>query len=211
MKLTEGRIRRREFLRRMAGGAGVVGWTIVPRYVLGGPGQTPPSEMVNVAVIGAGGQGFVNTRELLREKDAQVVAVADPVREMDYSRFYYGGAAGRKPVAAYVRRVNEKRGRPQLRCLEYLDFRKLLDERGRELDAVLVATPDHVHATAAAAAIRMGKHVYCEKPLAHDVHEVRRVTELAHQRGVATQMGIINHAKTNYRRVVEWIRAGVVG
>jgi len=211
MQLTERRIQRREFLRLAAGGAGMVGCTIVPRYVLGGPGRTPPSEMVNVAVIGAGGHGFVNTRELLREKDAQVVAVADPVREMDYSRFYYGGVAGRKPVAAYVRQINEKRGRPQLGCLEYLDFRKLLDEHEAEIDAVLVSTPDHVHAVATAAAIRRGKHVYCEKPLAHDIYEVRRVTELARQHGVATQIGIIKHASSNYRRVVEWIRAGVIG
>jgi len=211
MKFALRRIQRREFLRLAAGGAGMVGWTIVARYVLGGPGKTPPSEMVNVAVIGAGGQGFVNTRELLREKDAQVVAVADPVRELDYSRFYYGGVAGRKPVAAYVRKINEKRGRPRLRCLEYPDFRKLLEEHGAEIDAVLVATPDHVHATATAAAIRMGKHVYCEKPLAHDVHEVRCVTELAYQHGVATQMGIINHAGNNYRRIVELICAGVIG
>jgi len=211
MITSERRLNRRDFLRKSAAGAALAGLTIVPRHVLGGAGHTPPSEMVNVAVIGAGGHGFVNVRELLREEDAQVVAVADPVTEMSYARFYYGGVAGRKPVAAYVNQINGKRGKKQLKCLESIDYRTMLEKQANDLDAVLVATPDHVHTFAATAAMKMGKHVYCEKPLGHDVHEVRVATELARKTGAATQLGTITHAGENYRRVVEWIRAGTIG
>jgi predicted dehydrogenase len=91
----------------------------------------------------------------------------------------------------------------------YSDFRKLLEQPG--IDAVVVSTADHTHAPAAAAALRLGKHVYCEKPLAHSVHEARVLAELAAASGKATQMGIQIHAEDNYRRVVELVRAGAIG
>ena len=80
-----------------------------------------------------------------------------------------------------------------------------------KIDAVCVSTPDHTHSVAVMAALKRGKHVYCEKPLAHDVHEVRVLTELARKTGVATQLGTGNHSGSNFRRVVEWIKAGVIG
>ncbi len=89
------------------------------------------------------------------------------------------------------------------------DFRKMLDQRN--LDAVVISTPDHTHAVATVAALKSGRHVYCEKPLAHDVFEVRAVTEAAAKRKLATQMGTQIHAGANYRRVVELIESGVIG
>lgn len=91
----------------------------------------------------------------------------------------------------------------------YRDYRKMLDEPG--FDAVVICTPDHVHAPATMAAIRRGKHVYCEKPLTHTVAEARAVTEAAAKAGVATQMGTQIHSDDNYRRVVELIRGGAIG
>ena len=91
----------------------------------------------------------------------------------------------------------------------YTDFRRMLGRR--DLDAVVISTPDHTHAVATMAALKSGRHVYCEKPLAHDVFEVRAVTEEARKRKLATQMGTQIHAKDNYRRVVELIETGAIG
>ncbi len=91
----------------------------------------------------------------------------------------------------------------------YNDFRKMLEQK--DIDAVVVSTPDHVHAVAAAAAIKAGHHIYCEKPLAHSVWEARRVTDLARQHKRASQMGTQIHALSNYRRVVEIIQSGAIG
>src|SRR5207244_2753038 len=89
------------------------------------------------------------------------------------------------------------------------DFRKLLEQPG--IDAVVVSTADHVHAPASAMAMKMGKHCYCEKPLAHNVYEARVVAETAKKMKVATQMGTQIHAEDNYRRVVELVQAGAIG
>jgi predicted dehydrogenase len=91
----------------------------------------------------------------------------------------------------------------------YADFRKMLARH--DLDAVVVSTPDHTHAVATMAALKSGRPVYCEKPLAHEVFEVRAVTEAARKYRLATQMGTQIHAKTNYRRVVELIETGAIG
>ncbi len=91
----------------------------------------------------------------------------------------------------------------------YTDFRKLLDQR--DLDAIVVSTPDHTHAVATMAALKSGRHVYCEKPLAHDVYEVRAVTEAARKCKLATQVGTQIHATANYRRVVELIEKEAIG
>jgi predicted dehydrogenase len=93
----------------------------------------------------------------------------------------------------------------------YKDFRVMLDKEAKEIDAVSVGTPDHIHAVATMAAIRAGKHVYCQKPLTHTLHECRTVTEAAHKAGVATQMGNQGHATEGARLTNEWLRAGVIG
>ncbi len=184
--------------------------TIVPRSVLGGSAYVAPSDRVNIAVIGTGGQGIVNMKALFKEPDAQVIAIADPNEESDYSRFYYGGTAGRAPALKLIQEHNGQQGNSSAKCTPYLDYRRMLD-REKAIDAVLVATPDHVHAVATMAAIRLGKHVYCEKPMTHTIYEARRITEAAREAGVATQMGNQGHSGDGIRRTCEWIWAGAIG
>jgi predicted dehydrogenase len=201
---------RRRFIQQAS--AAAVTASIVPRHVLGGVGHTPPSETVNVAIIGAGGQGLHNMRALLALADVQIVAVADVMAEADYSQFYYRGTAGRIPALKLVEKkmADHPSGNQNKRCRGYVDFRKMLDTE-KSIDAVLIATPDHMHCVASLAAIARGKHVYCEKPLARTVYETRRVTEAARAAKVATQMGNHGHSGDGIRMTVEWIRDGVIG
>jgi predicted dehydrogenase len=201
------KITRRNFLEVSAT---VAAFTVLPRHVLGGAGFVPPSEKVNIAIVGAGGQGRTNARALFGEKDAQIMAVCDPAEQNDYSRFYYQGAAGRKPVMAEVEKHYTNKNGAAYRCAEYLDFRKML-EREKAIDAVLCATPDHAHAVVTMAAIRHGKHVYCEKPLTHNVWEARKIAQAAREARVATQMGNQGHSGEGIRLTCEWIWDGAIG
>lgn len=205
---------RRRFLKSAAGTAAALGsFHIVPRHVLGGPNQTPPSEIVNVALVGAGGRGRQNARDLMKLNDVRITAVADPAEHWDLSRFYYKGVAGRKPaVAEYKKHYSGKTGKKSenYSCTEYVDFREMLDKQN-DLDAVLCATPDHMHATVSVASMRSGKHCYCEKPLTHNVAEARLVSKVAKETGLATQMGNQGHSNTGIRETVELIRAGAIG
>ena len=176
-------ISRRKFMgSSIAAGAA---FSIVPSYVLGGPGKTPPSEKLNIAVIGAGGKGHSNTRACGHEN---IVALCDVDQE--------------KANRTFVAFPKAKR---------YKDFRRMLDEMDKDIDAVIVATPDHTHAVAALKAIRMGKHVFVQKPLTHTVQEARMLTEAAREMGVATQMGNQGHAKDDCRLTKEWIADGAIG
>jgi predicted dehydrogenase len=166
--------------------------------------------MLHVAIIGAGGQGIQNLQELLQQPDVRITAVCDVAEETDYSRFYYGGRGGRVPALKLVQTRDMERGEGEGRCAGYTDFRRMLDQEAA-VDAVLVATPDHTHAVAVIASLERGKHVYCEKPLAHSVHEVRRIMDTADRAGVATQMGNQGHSGEGIRLTVEWIRAGAIG
>src|SRR4029079_1575294 len=94
---------------------------------------------------------------------------------------------------------------------KYRDFRVMLEKEAEKIDAVMVGTADHTHAPAAAMALRLGKHVYCEKPLTHTVFEARTLAKLAKEKNVVTQMGTQIHAGENYRRVVELIKSGAIG
>jgi predicted dehydrogenase len=143
-----------------------------------------PLEKLRIAVIGVGGRGGHNLQQVSGE---QVVALVD-VDERTLDR-----AAEKHPHAK-----------------RYTDFRRLYDHAG-DFDAVVVSTTEHTHAFATLPALKLGKHVYCEKPLAHSVEETRRVTEEAARHKVATQMGTQVHATENYRRVVELVQAGAVG
>jgi predicted dehydrogenase len=183
--------------------------TIVPRHVLGGSRFVPPSDRVNVAVIGVGGQGLHDTRGLLQEEDCQVVAIADPAEDWDLSRSYHGGRAGRGPARAEIEKAYAAQ-RPSYRCRVYEDFRVMLDKE-KAIDAVLIATPDHLHAYVSIWAMRAGKHVYCEKPLTHSVAEARTVARVARETGVATQMGNQGRSGEGHRQTVEWIQDGAIG
>jgi predicted dehydrogenase len=198
---------RRQFMATTA--SALAATTIVPRHVLGGARFVAPSDKVNVAVIGVGGQGLHNARALFQEKDCQIIAIADPAEEWDLSSFYYGGKAGWGPVRAEIEETYAERT-PNSVCPAYEDFRVML-EKEKAIDAVLIATPDHVHAYASIYAMKAGKHVYCEKPLTHSVEEARTVARVARETGVATQMGNQGRSGEGYRQTVEWIRDGAIG
>mgnify|MGYP001019979204 CR=1 FL=1 len=143
-----------------------------------------PNERLDIGFIGTANQARYSIDQLRRE--CNVVALCD------IDSHYMDRAAAEFPAAT-----------------KYHDFRKLLEHR--PLDAVVVATPDHIHAPATMMALRLGKHVYCEKPLTHTVVEARRIAEQAAKSKVATQMGTQIHAENNYRRVVEVLRSGAIG
>ena len=192
---------RRTFLKNSAAAA-AASLTVVPRHVLGSQGQTPaPSDKVNIALIGAGGQGRSNLGKLFEQADAQVIAVADPAEYFDLERFYFKGMAGRKPLREMIEQ-HYAQVTPNYKCAEYVDFREML-EREPSIDAILCATPDHLHASVVVPAMRAGKHVYCEKPLAHNICETRQVARVAKETGVATQMGNPGHSSEGMRETIE--------
>lgn len=167
---------------KLAALAGVGFWT--------GTGSTSraersPNEKLNLAFIGIGGRGRANLDALAGEN---VVALCD----VDDER------AG----DAYV-------NFPQAR--KFTDFRQMLEVMEKQIDGVVVSTPDHTHFHPAMLALGMGKHLYCEKPMAHSVYEVRAMTRLAAEQGVATQLGVQRHTIDNVHRVVELIQAGAIG
>ncbi|HIE99797.1 MAG: Gfo/Idh/MocA family oxidoreductase [Fuerstiella sp.] len=176
---------RRKFFLAMASTA--FGFTIVPRHVLGGVGYTAPSDQLNVAGIGAGGMGGGDIATVSK-LGANIVALCDVDENL---------AAGSFNAFPKARR--------------YKDFRIMLDKEAKNIDAVTVGTPDHIHAVAAMAAIKAGKHVYVQKPLTHTLHECRVLTKAAREAGVMTSMGNQGHATEGARLTNEWIQAGVIG
>jgi len=145
-----------------------------------------PNEKLNIAMIGVGGQGEYSYSNLRLDNNIVAIADVDSVR------------AG-KPFAAL---------NPEQR---FTDYRRMLDKLGNELDAVVVATPDHTHFHPAYMAMDLGLHLYLEKPMAHNVWEIRKLTELAARKGVATQLGMQRHTKDNMHRITELIKAGAIG
>lgn len=176
------RISRRRFLRSSA--AAGIAFTIVPAGLVR---AYAANDKLGVALVGVSGRGswFVETAPRI---GTDVVALCDVNQ--------------RRAAEAFKRFP----GVPQ-----FQDFRKMLDERDKQIEAVFVATPDNTHAVISAAAMRAGKHVYCEKPLTHDVAEARALREIAKQQGVVTQMGNQGTATEAFRRAVELIQAGSLG
>ena len=173
---------RRTFLTSAA--AVGAGFTIVPRHVLGGQETPAPSDKLNIAAVGVGGMGKTN---LGRCETENIVALCD----VDF------GLAD--PV--FKKYPNAK---------QYKDFRVMLDEQ-KDIDALIIATPDHSHAVIAMAAMERKKHVYVQKPLTHSVHEARLLTETARKYGVATQMGNQGHSGEGIRLLCEWVWDGAIG
>jgi len=176
------RLSRRNFVQSAAA---VAAFTIVPRYVLGGARIVPPSEKLNIAGIGIGGRG---------EGDLDEVGSENIVALCDVDKNYAGRVFKKYPNAK-----------------AYTDFRTMLEKEDKNIDAVVIATPDHTHAIITMMAIKMGKHVYCEKPLTHSIYEARMVAEAARAAGVATQMGNQGQATEEQRLLCELISDGAVG
>jgi predicted dehydrogenase len=175
-------LNRRDLLATAAGVA--VGFYIVPRSALGGEGQKPPSEKLNIAGIGVGGQGGGDLREMA---DENIVALCDVDGK------YAANCFKTYPKAEVFK-----------------DYRIMLAKR-KDIEAVMIATPDHMHAPITLAALRAGKHVYVEKPMAHSIEEARVMTKVAKETGLVTQMGNNGHAGEGLRLTREWIQAGAIG
>ncbi len=198
---------RRSFIKHTA--ASAAGFVIVPRHVLGGPDHVAPSDKVNIGLVGAGGRGRQNAAELLKLGDVQITAIADPAIYWDLKDFYYRSKAGRGPVKAMIE-AHMRDSQSKYQVAEYEDFQKMLDKES-SLDAILCATPDHTHAFVSIHAMRSGKHVYCEKPLTHNIWEARELKRLAKETGLATQLGNQGHSSPSVRNTVEHLRAGTIG
>ncbi|MCF6283872.1 MAG: Gfo/Idh/MocA family oxidoreductase [Candidatus Hydrogenedentes bacterium] len=149
------------------------------------PGKISPNEKLNIAAVGFGSMGGSNIAGCSTEN---IVALCD------VDSVYAAKVFNKYP--------NAKR---------FVDFRNMFDTAARDFDAVICATPDHTHAVVSMAAIQNGKHLYCQKPLAHSLHEVRTVTEAARAAGVQTQMGNQGHSSNSIRKVKEWIADGAIG
>ena len=174
---------------------GASAFTIVPRHVLGGPGYVPPSDKVNVACVGVGGQGRNDVAGVGTEN---IVALCDVDDEQ----------------MAETLKAAKKENHPHAEMLEraakYRDFRKML-ETEKSIDAITVSTPDHTHAIIALTAIRLGKHIYVQKPLTYTVQEARALAKAAKEMKVVTQMGNQGHASEEARLINEWIADGAIG
>lgn len=177
-------ISRRSFLQR--GTAAAAALTIVPSAVLGkSHGYTAPTDKLNIAGVGIGGMGNANLRNMEAEN---IVALCDV--DWKYSKGVFAKYSQAK---------------------KYWDYRKMFDEMGKSIDAVMVATADHTHAIISADAMTMGKHVFTQKPLTHSVYESRLLTKLAAKYQVATQMGNQGSSAEGVDLVCEWIWSGEIG
>ena len=172
---------RRHFLTAAAAAATVA---ILPRHVLGGPGNAAPSDKLNIAGVGVGGMGNSNLKKCSGEN---IVALCDVDPNLAARTF---------------------KEYPQAKV--YGDYRVML-EKQKDFDAVIVATPDHSHAVIAMAMIKAGKHVYVQKPMSHSIHEARTLAEAAREHKVMTQMGNQGHSGEGIRQVCEWIWSGAIG
>jgi len=176
---------RREFLKNTSLAA--AGFFIVPRHVLG-KGYVAPSDKLNIAGIGAGGKGTSDLAEFAKSPKVNIVALVDvDDRQAVKSRQSF-------PNAKY-----------------YKDFREMLDKEKNNIDACSVSTPDNCHAVAALSAMQLGKHVYVQKPLTHDIYEARILTEAAKRYKVVTQMGNQGGSGDGVRKMKEMVDAGLVG
>ncbi|HWZ99687.1 MAG TPA: Gfo/Idh/MocA family oxidoreductase [Candidatus Dormibacteraeota bacterium] len=218
---------RRKFIKNATIGGATL--TIVPRYVLG-RGMTPPSDLLNIAGVGIGGMGRAN---LINLASQNVVALCDV--DWDYAGKSFERLSS--DIPRLEGRINQPENEPQSqtrsglnpakaqkqlenmkrlynehwqKAKRYKDYREMLDKQ-KDIDAVVVATPDHMHAPIALAAMALGKHVYVQKPLTWCVSEARQLAQRAKETKVATQMGNQGHSADDARLAVEYIQSGAIG
>ncbi|MDH5398511.1 MAG: Gfo/Idh/MocA family oxidoreductase [Cyclobacteriaceae bacterium] len=179
-------MKRRNFIK--TAGAGVSAFYIVPRHVLGGNRFISPSDKLNIAAIGAGGKGEVNIKNAFNNGSDNIVALCDVDDRMA------AGSRKKHAKAAY-----------------YRDYRVMFEKMGKQIDAVAISTPDHMHAVMAMDAMKQGKHVYLEKPLTHDIYEARMLTQAAEKYKVVTQMGNQGSSGDDTRLIRAWVKGGAIG
>ena len=177
--------KRRSFIKKAVGSAAA--FTIVPRFVLGN-GHTPPSDTLYIAGIGVGGKGKSDLTGFAKNSKAKIAFLCDvdDIRAKDAKEIF--------PEASY-----------------YRDYREMLDKEKNNIDAVSVSTPDHNHAVQTMAAMQLGKHVFVQKPLTHDIYEARMLTEAAVRYKVVTQMGNQGASGDGVRQLIDWYQAGIIG
>ncbi|HEX5221867.1 MAG TPA: Gfo/Idh/MocA family oxidoreductase [Verrucomicrobiae bacterium] len=178
-------INRRRFLVNTT--LGVATLQILPSGIVSGAERISPNDKLNIAGIGVGSQGGGDIDAMAGEGQ-NIVALCD------VDENYAAKTFGKYPKAK-----------------RFKDYRVMLDQMGKEIDAVVIGTPDHTHAVIAMEAMKRGKHVYCEKPLAHNVQEVRQLMAGAHKYKVVTQLGNQGHSSGTIRRLCEWVWSGAVG
>ncbi|MDL2277544.1 Gfo/Idh/MocA family oxidoreductase [Parabacteroides sp. OttesenSCG-928-G07] len=230
---------RRDFIGTMAATAA---FTVVPRSVLGGPGYTPPSDMVNLAGIGVGSQGGGDIQNIMtpevpiqrRQGSGGGGMLMQGYAGIQPQRQQRPGAAGGGVANANAAVQMGDAGRGTFKhaniyalcdvdhdyaghimagypsAKKYHDYREMLDKE-KEIDAVLIGTPDHTHAVIASYAMKAGKHCFVEKPMAKTIYETRFLRDLAKKTGVVTQMGNQGHNIEGTMQTVEWINSGVIG
>src|SRR5690606_38111590 len=176
---------RRAFIRNAAIASSVF---IVPRHVLGGPGLTAPSDQLNLAAIGAGGKGASDIRNASVNGRERVIALCD----VDFA------GSAKESVERFPK------------AKRYADYREMLDKE-KDIDALTISTPDHVHGPAAKYAMERGKHVYVQKPMTHNIREARFLTEMARAQKVVTQMGNQGGSNALLKLVQGWIDEDRIG
>jgi predicted dehydrogenase len=188
----EKQISRRNFLAGTSLAAAA--FTLVPRHVLGGKGYTAPSDKLNIAGIGAWGKG---SSDIGAVRDENIVALCDVDNTM---------------IDRLLNRAKERENDERFsKVKRYRDFRIMLEEMDKDIDAVTISTPDHTHAVIAMRAMQAGKHVFVQKPMTATVQEARKLMEAANKYGVMTQMGNQGHAGRGQRLINEWIWDGAIG
>jgi predicted dehydrogenase len=226
-----GEITRRKFVTTVAGTGAAL--TVVPRHVLG-RGVQAPSDTVNIAVVGLG-MGANNAANVMSQNIVAFCDVQDSLMASAIQRYEKaaaatgattqrgGGTARRQKVSAAQEKANARRAAQDNRANakrfvsqnlpklgKYRDYRQML-EKQKDIDAVIIATPDHMHAPIAAMAMDMGKHVYVQKPLCWSVEEARYLAKKARERKVVTQMGNQGHSLDDARTGVEYVQSGAIG
>ncbi len=221
---------RRKFISTAATAS--IGFTILPRHVLGGPGFIAPSDKISIAYIGCGTQGMREMCELIANPAIKITSVCDPnklstdyidwspngirdgirktLKDPDWGAAYQGIPGGRdigkELVEKFYSNQNDKTYKG---CIAYTDFRELL-ENEKDFDAVKVMTPDHLHAYISIAAMKRGKHVVIHKPIGNRMHEARLTIETAKKTGVSTHL-LAWSKRSGNDRVKQWINEGRIG